>query len=451
MNNITKACLVCIFVFSVLLLIITFNACSNARQSVLPQAEYTRTKRNPRYDLMFPAEPNANYTIKTDVDLNGKTYLMPEGVTLVQKNGIIKNGTIVGNGTMIKATNKAIFDNVNIKGQWNVRSIPSSLFKDLTHTNALRNVLALTNPEIYNDVVISEGHYIFELEKEGDNGISICSNTKLTMNGVIEIVPNNFKSYRIISIKGDRVKVQGTGTIIGDKINHIGSDGEWGMGVYISNSTDCEVGGLTVKDCWGDCVYVGKGSKDIVLSNLTLVNGRRQGISITDGENIKVSNTKISDVAGTAPGYAIDVEPNRQNHIRNVTIDNVDAINCDGGVVVSVIHPDESSVDGVFLNKCRVSNVQKMYSLALNKCKNVLVKESYLGSNPNKYCCAVSKVDGIKLVNNVIYSQEFVINDISGVSLTGNEVFGNELYPANIKTYLTPKKKINNNNIHKLK
>lgn len=337
-----------------------------------------------KYDAVFPAAPNSIFVVQADIDLHGKTYLMPEDVTLVSKKGVIKNGTLIGNRTLIKTTN-VVFDKVAIKGEWNVNKISTSLFKDLSYKNALRDVMALTNPMIQNEVIIGDGHYMFYAEKDGAKYIRVFSNTNVSINGVIEIVPNSYKSYNILCIEGKNIKVSGTGTIIGDKRNHLGNEGEWGMGLYVTNSSNCVISGLSVKDCWGDCVYVGKGSKDIVLSNLTLVNGRRQGISVTDGENIKVSNTTISGVSGTSPGYAIDVEPNKQNKIRNVTIENVITKNCDGGFVVSVVYPNVSSVDGVYFNKCRIENVEKRYSIMLNKCKNVVIKNSYIGLGRNKY------------------------------------------------------------------
>lgn len=191
------------------------------------------------------------------------------------------------------------------------------------------------------------------------------------------------------------------------------------------------------------------------MSNLTLVNGRRQGISVTDGENIKVSNTTISGVSGTSPGYAIDVEPNKQNKIRNVTIENVITKNCDGGFVVSVVYPNVSSVDGVYFNKCRIENVEKRYSIMLNKCKNVVIKNSYIGLGRNKYSCFSSKVEDVKFIDNVIHTKDFVVNDISNISLIGNNVYGRGLYPTNVLNVLSAKNKIKNkiknNVIHKAK
>lgn len=443
-----KVLLMSVFLPIIIGAIILLVGCSCSRRTASAKVGEIISQKTPKYDLMFPTEAHSVYSLQADVDLNGKTYLIPEGVTIVHKKGLIKNGVLIGNGTIIKAS-KAIFDKVTIKGSWNVNKISTSLFNDLSYKNALRDVMALSNPSVQNDVVIEDGRYVFDAEKSNATLISLCSNTNLTFNGTIETVPNSFKSYNIVSIVGNNIKVSGSGTIKGDKTYHTGTEGEWGMGIYITKASNCKVTGLTVRDCWGDCIYVGNGSNNIILSNLTLINGRRQGISITDGENIKVANTTITDVSGTSPGYAIDIEPNKQNHIRNVIIENVTTRNCDGGFVVSVIHPDVASVNGVSFNKCKVESVQDRYPLVLNKCKNITVKRSIFGSCTHSYSCAISKVEGVEFIDNTIYTKDVVINDISNVSLIGNEVYGNALYQEGIKSMLISKRNIRNNKIHK--
>lgn len=437
-----------IVIFLILIVLWLVNSCACSYRSEAC-SQCSKIVNQLKYDTIFSAESHGEFVIEEDIDLKGMTLLMPDDVTLVHKKGLIKNGTLIGSNTRIKSSS-ALFEHVHIKGSWNVPNVSSTLFTDLNYENSLRDVMGLTNSQIINNVIIGEGYYTFTPEKSGDEYVCINSNTNLILNGTIEITPNPFKTYHIISIEGTNIKVSGKGTIIGDKLNHQGTEGEWGIGIYLSNALRCEVLGLTVKDCWGDCVYVGKGSKDILLSGLSLENGRRQGISITGGENIKVVNTTITGVSGTAPAYAIDVEPNKQNHIRNVTIENVVAKDCEGGFVVSVIHPKESSVDGVVFNKCRIEGVQKKYALRLINCKNVLVKRSYIGTCNYSFNCNFTKAEGVILMNNEIHTKDAVVNDISGVSLLGNDIYGNKICPVSIKSFLlSNKQRIKNNRIHK--
>ena len=97
---------------------------------------------------------------------------------------------------------------------------------------------------------------------------------------------------------------------------------------------------IIVKDCWGDCICIGKNSSsnsiinNIIVDNCYLDNGRRQGISITHGSNIVIRNCYITNIEGTNPQAAIDIEPNVDNYIRNITIDNCRIENCIVGIVI---------------------------------------------------------------------------------------------------------------------
>ena len=46
------------------------------------------------------------------IDLHGATKCLPKNYTLIVKNGIIKNGTLIGNQTKLQCSGK-IFDNVH--------------------------------------------------------------------------------------------------------------------------------------------------------------------------------------------------------------------------------------------------------------------------------------------------------------------------------------------------
>lgn len=80
-------------------------------------------KANTEYYIQY------DYEIYDDPEL-GKTINLPANVSLIFIGGSIKNGTIVGNNTRIEARRGVcIFDNIIIKGTWNVAESYSSWFK----------------------------------------------------------------------------------------------------------------------------------------------------------------------------------------------------------------------------------------------------------------------------------------------------------------------------------
>ncbi len=69
------------------------------------------------------SKKNTVYEISNDYDLAGKTVSIPSGCTLRFKGGIIKNGILNGNGTLIEVTEQQIFGtDIHLIGSWHIDS-----------------------------------------------------------------------------------------------------------------------------------------------------------------------------------------------------------------------------------------------------------------------------------------------------------------------------------------
>lgn len=278
-------------------------------------------------------EPTNNYVCVDDViDLQGDTLdLSNNSILIFSKYGRIENGTIKGNNSQIIGSKNGIFNNVIIAGTWSVTEISTRLFLDIEKKNSLKNLFALASPEVHNTIIIEPGEYLVSVINEWGTALNVVSNTELIINGSINLAPNSYKGYQIINVSGDNISICGRGSIVGDKHTHLANDGEWGMGLNISNGNNIQVKDVVIKDCWGDCIYIGSNSNNIEINNCFLDHGRRQGISITSGDNISIKNSLITNVSGTAPEYGVDIEPNKNEKVGNVYINNVRVINCMGG------------------------------------------------------------------------------------------------------------------------
>lgn len=310
--------------------------------------------------------------IRDTIDLANCVCIIPKGMTLVFKGGYIKNGTLIGNQTRLNSS-KACFNRVKILGCWDVPVIKSSLFDDLSYDNALKDVVALADSLVNNKIVIGKGHYQVTAYRNGDVCLPIYSKTEMVIDGEIKLTPNDFRNYYIIQASGENIKIHGKGTIIGDKHTHTGKSGEWGMGIDVENAHNISISGLSIKDCWGDCIYVGSESTDVRIEKCRLDHGRRQGISITSADGVSIKNCVITNVNGTAPEYAIDIEPNMGERVDNVVVEHVMANNCKGGFSVYGKAKDawvgmvtfrhcQICADGkvvVNINKCDKANVEK--------------------------------------------------------------------------------------------
>lgn len=335
---------------------------------------YTQTVLANSYAPILKA--HSVLTISGEWNLKGKKVTLPEGITLKFANGKISNGTLVGANTKISGRTIGVFDKVKISGTWSVLDIRTSMFVSLDYDNSLRDVFALTDSTIMNKVTIENGNYYFSLNDTQKNGITVNSKTDIIINGNLILKANSLRSYDIVKVIGTNVTITGSGSITGDLSSHIDNGGEWGMGIYLKKASNVSISGITIKDCWGDCIYVGGNSQKVLIDNCCLDHGRRQGVSVTYGSNVTLSNLKITNIGGTSPGYGIDIEPNSNGIVENVFIKNVTIDNSVGGILVYG-RAKGAKIDNVIIEDCKISYTTKL-PIDVRGCESVQIKGNIL-------------------------------------------------------------------------
>lgn len=382
--------------------------------------------------------------IDKDIDLEGKECIIPKGNTVVFNGGVIKNGILDGNMTKIECKGKA-FDRVTIKGSWNVPEISTNLFVNLDYVNSLRDVVALANPRVKNRIVIEKGDYKVRAENKAKVCVPVCSNTDLIIKGTIRLAPNDLKSYNIIQAQGENIKIRGNGTIIGDKHTHTGTEGEWGMGINLKGAFNATISGLTIKDCWGDCIYVGGNSQKVLIEKCKLDHGRRQGISVTKANEVTIRNCTITNVGGTAPEYAIDIEPNKRCNVDNVVIEGVFVKNCKGGILVTRSMSKKPENIGTRIGSVKIRNcvvtVNTKYPMRFKGCEKVSVKKCIIYAPGTKSAIYSTSVGEISVVGNTITLQNSTKLNFSNV--ISRFIGGEDLNPISVGK--TKKKEIKHN------
>ncbi|MCE2615610.1 MAG: right-handed parallel beta-helix repeat-containing protein [Phocaeicola sp.] len=373
------------------------------QEGISPQEEIKTVAKKtaqPTTEMTKPTiKENSILLLSSDIDLKGDTCKLPKGVTIKSDKGVIKNGVLIGYGTKIEASG-AIFDKVAIKGTWNVPEIKTTYFKDLTYDNALKDIFALTTPSMKNIVTIESGNYPVSVNTATRNCIIVNNNTDIKLDGTIKLKPNNLDSYNIIQVSGNNINIFGTGSIIGDKHTHTGKTGEWGMGINIANGNNISISGLTIKECWGDCIYIGKKSRNIKIHDCKIDNGRRQGISITSGNSIIISNCNITNVKGTAPEYAIDIEPNKNDTIDNVILDNINVKDCIGGLL-AYGKASKAKIRNIIIKNCNTS-AQEKYPILLMECEKVNINNCTINITNEKDAIRSENINKIVITNNTI-------------------------------------------------
>src|SRR4029078_9917465 len=121
--------------------------------------------------------------------------------------------------------------------------------------------------------------------------------------------PNDSKKYSVLSISGvSNVAITG-GTLEGERDQHKGEKGEWGMGIHIDDdASHIVINGVTARKMWGDGFYV-QGASDVKFCSVIADGNRRQGLSIISADRVIVLNSIFKNTQGTRPSAGIDFEP----------------------------------------------------------------------------------------------------------------------------------------------
>lgn len=191
-----------------------------------------------------------------------------------------------------------------------------------------------------------------------ENGLKLKSDQVLIFQEKTRLksIPNNKTHFAVLIINEIKNVKIFNANILGERFEHIGNKGQWGMGIRIMASENVQLYNPTVKEMWGDGIYIGgrngKPSKNIGVYNAFLDNNRRNGLSITSADCVKLIKPLVANSNGQSPKAGIDIEPNSNDDIiNNVIIDNpICFYNPIYGIVVSLtrlpgVKPKEVNVE----------------------------------------------------------------------------------------------------------
>lgn len=143
----------------------------------------------------------------------------------------------------------------------------------------------------------------------------------------LELIPTASDGYSIVNFSDSALAPAGIfgGVIRGDKYTHLGTTGEWGMGINIRGASAVYVDDISCVECWGDGIYVGAGldgaanpAGTVILDNVRCDDNRRQGLSIVAAEKVLIPYGEFTNTSGTAPEAGVDIEPNLNDTITSV-------------------------------------------------------------------------------------------------------------------------------------
>ncbi len=176
---------------------------------------------------------------------------------------------------------------------------------------------------LYNDGAYSQSTRV---------GVSIPSGVTLLGYGVtLTSINTNSEFYGMLaSFRTTGVNIKGF-TLIGDRDSNTSNPAlpnDYGFGIDFRDVTNASVEDVISNKMWGDSFYLGvtstagTGSKRVTYRNIIGINSRRQGLSITGGENIIVDGYRFEAIVGAAlgPCAGIDIEPNTTDLCNNIQL-----------------------------------------------------------------------------------------------------------------------------------
>lgn len=172
-----------------------------------------------------------------------------------------------------------------------------------------------------------------------DKGLSLKSNSKITFlpGSKLILKPTSKNSYSILQMRNVSNVILINPVIVGDRALHLGTSGEWGMGISIYSSTNISITGANISNCWGDGIYIGrlKNSSSpisIHISNSSLNFNRRDGISIISVDGLQIDSVYSANNNGTLPMSGINFEPNSYaDDLLNIEVRDAKTENNPGG------------------------------------------------------------------------------------------------------------------------
>ncbi|NEU08804.1 right-handed parallel beta-helix repeat-containing protein [Flavihumibacter sp. R14] len=223
-----------------------------------------------------------------------------------------------------------------------------------------------------------------------DTGLKISSNTTITFlkGSLLKLKPSQETGYAILDIKNANNITLVNPVIQGDRFNHLGKGGEWGMGISIKGSSNINVIGARITDCWGDGIYigqVGKGDvpKNIFIKDAYLSKNRRDGISIISVNGLVLENVYSAHHDGTKPMCGINFETNNPGcEIKNVKVINPKTeYNGGSGIQIGIstlLGGNPKKVDVKIINHVDVGSKSFAVKVACNR-KNGIYGGEVLG------------------------------------------------------------------------
>lgn len=228
-------------------------------------------------------------------------------------------------------------------------------------------------------VIVPPGKYMIDATR----GLRVGSRTtvKLEKGAILKAFPNDKDAYSLLWVSNVTDVVITGGILDGEREEHQGTSGQWGMGIRIGGSHDIIIHSVLAQNMWGDGFYINNRSQNIRFCEVVADRNRRQGLSIVSADGVEISHSTFKNTGGIGPESGIDIEPNEGDSVRNVRISDSFFLDNKGHGIVAVVTSKlkKASISDVIIERNVVRGNQKVGIGLYNTSKNIVTDNDTTG------------------------------------------------------------------------
>lgn len=275
-------------------------------------------------------------------------------------------------------------------------------------------------------------------------GLKIRSGTVLSLNGAeLKALPSSHSQGCVLNAYlANDWQILGPGSITGERNIHLGTGGEWGMGLACWAARNWQIGpDVEIANCWGDGIYLGYSKRgadfceNYRIEQALIHDCRRCGIGHVAGRSGRIVAVEIHAIHGTGPAAGIDFESDFVQHWnRDIVVQRARIYDCEIGIDVS------TSNENITITGCSISAENSGIIIGrpasnIAIVDNPLIKSSAGGREGAALRTVVygasAQVSNVRIVGNHFYGGGGFVLDVVGQGYRDFIVEGNELHASN--------------------
>ena len=105
-----------------------------------------------------------------------------------------------------------------------------------------------------------------------------------------------------------------------------GTNGEFSMGISLYGAKNVTISGNTIKNLYGDCIYLGSANgvapANILIRDNKLINPRRCNVAVVCGEDVVIEGNVLAKEVDNVTAIDLEPDPNGFDYVRRVRISN---------------------------------------------------------------------------------------------------------------------------------